>query len=73
MAVTFCLVLTFYAGLLASLIITPWVRSSAQHLDFVDRPDGRRKKHGRAVALGGGVAVLMATAVASAQTFFAAG
>jgi len=72
LAVGFCLVLTFYTALLASLIVTPWIRSCAHRFDFVDRPDGRRKTHGRAVAVGGGLAVLIAAVVAVIQTFYAA-
>ena len=46
--------------LLVSLAITlaaiPPTRKAAFRWDLVDRPDGRRKLHGRTVALGGGVA-----------------
>lgn len=59
------LCLTFYIALLGSLIITPYIRRQAHRMDFVDRPDGRRKSHQGAIALGGGVAVLIATIVAA--------
>ena len=60
-----CLFLTFFVSLLASLVLTPIVQRLAHRLDFVDRPDGRRKSHRGAVALGGGVAVLAATVIAA--------
>lgn len=53
-----------------SLIATPFVRSVALHLGFVDKPDGRRKTHKAAVALGGGAAVLLAMAGALGLVFF---
>ena len=59
--------LSIVAGYFAcffSLFATAWVRDRAQRLGFVDRPDGRRKKHSQPVALGGGVAVLASCAVA---------
>lgn len=45
-----------------SLLVTPAVRKLAISRGFVDRPDGRRKTHKTAVALGGGAAVLLAMA-----------
>lgn len=53
-----------------SLIATPFVRSVALHLGFVDKPDGRRKTHKTAVALGGGAAVLLAMIGALGLVFF---
>jgi len=64
LVIIFCLVLTFYAALLTSLIVTPWVRTAARRFDFVDHPDGGRKTHSHAIALCGGVAVLISAVVA---------
>lgn len=44
----------------AALLLTPLVCYLAKRLDFVDRPDSSRKTHKSPVALGGGVAVLVA-------------
>ncbi|HEX4148205.1 MAG TPA: MraY family glycosyltransferase, partial [Pirellulales bacterium] len=51
------------AAVTASAIATPIVRWLATRLGLVDAPDGSRKIHGRAIALGGGVAVLLSTAL----------
>ena len=45
----------------ASLTLTRAVRAVARRYDIVDRPDGKRKLHGRPVPLWGGVAVYAAT------------
>jgi len=63
--------LAFFVALLASSILTPIVRSRALEWDFVDRPDGGRKAHARPVALGGGMAVLLASLIAAGMTFAA--
>jgi UDP-GlcNAc:undecaprenyl-phosphate/decaprenyl-phosphate GlcNAc-1-phosphate transferase len=47
--------------LVAALVLTAVVRTLARHWGVVDRPDGRRKLHGRPVPLLGGVAVYGAT------------
>lgn len=47
----------------AAVTLTPVVRILAIRWRFVDLPDGSRKLHVRAVALGGGVAVLLAAFV----------
>ena len=52
------------AALAVSYLITPLVRSIAHMVGFVDRPDGRRKVQRKAVALGGGIACLIAASVA---------
>jgi UDP-GlcNAc:undecaprenyl-phosphate GlcNAc-1-phosphate transferase len=44
-----------------SVALTPLVRRTAIKLGLVDHPDERRKMHGRAIALGGGIAVLIST------------
>ena len=48
---------------LAACLLTPLARRFAIHIRFVDSPDAHRKMHGVPVALGGGVAVLMASLV----------
>lgn len=55
--------LVFLGGLLASLAITPLVRRLATRWNLVDRPDDVRKMHARTIALGGGIAVLLAAAI----------
>ncbi len=53
-------------GLIAvtmALVTTPLAMRAALMVGLVDRPDGFRKLHGRAVALGGGVAVVAAVAL----------
>ena len=45
----------------ASLFLTAAVRAVARRWGIVDRPDGKRKLHGRPVPLLGGVAVYGAT------------
>ena len=49
--------------LAAALVLTAVVRALAKHWGVVDRPDGRRKLHGRPVPLLGGVAVYGATVI----------
>jgi UDP-GlcNAc:undecaprenyl-phosphate/decaprenyl-phosphate GlcNAc-1-phosphate transferase len=55
------LVLTSTVAFAASLSLTAAVRGVARRYDIVDRPDGKRKLHGRPVPLCGGVAVYAAT------------
>ena len=54
-------VASFLAACVASMGLTAFVRRIAPRLDLTDRPDQRRKLHERPIALGGGVAVLLAT------------
>ncbi len=49
---------------LLSYLITPLVRDVARRVGFVDRPDGQRKIQSSAVALGGGLAVLISAPLA---------
>jgi UDP-GlcNAc:undecaprenyl-phosphate GlcNAc-1-phosphate transferase len=49
-------------SLVLCLLLTPIVRMLASRWGLVDRPDGRRKLHSRAIPLGGGLAVLCASA-----------
>ena len=55
------LVLISLVALTASLFLTMGVRATARRWGAVDRPDGRRKLHGRPIPLWGGVAVYCAT------------
>jgi UDP-GlcNAc:undecaprenyl-phosphate GlcNAc-1-phosphate transferase len=57
------LILTSLVTLAASLMLTVAVRRLARHWGVVDRPDGRRKLHGRPTPLWGGVAVYGATVI----------
>ncbi len=50
-------------AMLMALFATPVVLKMALAAGFVDAPDGVRKLHGRTVALGGGVAVIVAAAL----------
>lgn len=53
----------FWTGLVSlatAVVLTPLVAFAMTRLGVVDRPDGRRKLHGRAVPLAGGVAVWVA-------------
>ena len=58
------LLLTLPASFLLCLILIPIVRFLAGRYGLVDNPDGRRKVHGRAVPLGGGLAILASSAAA---------
>jgi UDP-GlcNAc:undecaprenyl-phosphate GlcNAc-1-phosphate transferase len=51
------LILVMGMSIMLCLAIVPPVRSLALRWGLVDRPDGRRKMHGRTVPLAGGVAV----------------
>jgi UDP-N-acetylmuramyl pentapeptide phosphotransferase/UDP-N-acetylglucosamine-1-phosphate transferase len=55
------LALTSLVALGAALMLTAAVRTIARRWGVVDRPDGRRKLHGRPTPLWGGVAVYGAT------------
>ena len=55
------LALTSLVALIAALVLTAVVRSAARRWGVVDRPDGRRKLHGRPIPLWGGAAVYGAT------------
>ena len=57
------LVWTSTAAFAASLLLTAAVRAVARRYDIVDRPDGKRKLHGRPMPLWGGVAVYAATVI----------
>lgn len=46
------------------LILTPLVRAAARRVQLVDKPDGRRKLHERAVPVAGGLAIFTAVVAA---------
>ncbi len=60
------LFLTFGASFLLCLLLTPLARALALRYELVDRPDQRRKMHGRIVPVAGGLPILLATTVALA-------
>jgi len=64
-----CLVLSLIAAL-ASLALTPLVRSLALRVGFIDRP-GPRKIHSAPVSYGGGIAVALALGIALGLGAFA--
>ncbi len=55
--------LSIVFSFLCSIALTPLVAKVARRVGLVDRPDGHRKLHGREVALGGGVAVLLSVLI----------
>lgn len=57
------LALVLVASFLASVLLTPLVRKAAIRFDIVDKPDGRRKLHGRVIARAGGTAVLFSVLI----------
>lgn len=62
------MLIALFSSLVAAsvaLLFTPLLRHWAIRCGFVDEPDGQRKVHAQAIALGGGVAVLVATVVGS--------
>lgn len=62
--------LVFIASFLSAVVLTPLVRSLAIRFNVVDRPDDRRKLHGRVIARSGGTAVLFAVLAVSAVAAF---
>src|ERR1700722_879748 len=60
------LFLTFGASFLLCLLLTPLARVLALRYELVDRPDQRRKMHGRIVPVAGGLPILLATTAALA-------
>ena len=67
--IAFVYLIAGFGSLLASLLVTPLVRMLSRRFGFVDKPDGRRKTHATAVALGGGAAVFAAALMAIAAAF----
>lgn len=62
-------VLSLLSALIGALLLTPVVRGLSRRFGFVDKPDGGRKNHATAVALGGGVAVFLSTVIAAGFAF----
>src|SRR5438477_4073094 len=62
------LLCTFCVSFALSLVLTPLVRLLALRYGLVDRPDNRRKMHGRPIPVAGGVAVLVAGVLTLAIT-----
>lgn len=62
--------LVFIASFLTAVVLTPLVRSLAIRFNVVDRPDDRRKLHGRVIARAGGTAVLFAVLAVCAVAAF---
>lgn len=61
-----------FVGCIAAVVsypLTNFVATMAQQWDIVDRPDGHHKSHKMPVALGGGVAVFLASTVTFAVEF----
>ncbi len=67
--VAFVYLIAGFGSLLASIIVTPLVRALSRRLGFIDKPDGQRKTHQTAIALGGGAAVFVAAAFALTSAF----
>jgi len=59
-------VIAFAGALGACAALTPFVRAIAKRREFIEEPDGYRKVHNTAPALGGGIAVLVAFLAVSA-------
>lgn len=53
----------FLVACIVSLVLTAMIREIAPRIGLTDNPDGRRKLHGRAIPLGGGVAVFLTWAI----------
>lgn len=64
------LVLTCFAAILAGMFATSFMKWLAPRIGLVDQPDGHRKLHKHATALGGGAAVFVASACSSAAYFW---
>jgi UDP-GlcNAc:undecaprenyl-phosphate GlcNAc-1-phosphate transferase len=58
------LLLLLGVSLVLSLALTPVIRALARRCGLVDRPDQRRKIHGRPIPVAGGVAIVVASVTA---------
>lgn len=67
------LALASLVALVAALILTALVRTLARRWGVVDRPDGRRKLHGRPIPLWGGAAVYGAAVLGLLAVYFSPG
>ena len=63
---TLPLLCAFAASLLLCLLLTPIARALARRCRLVDHPDNRRKMHGRAVPVAGGLPILLSACIALA-------
>lgn len=66
-------VYTWLMALAAAAVLTPLVMIIMMRLGVVDRPDGRRKLHGEAVPLAGGLAIWFAIVIAVGASRFLGG
>jgi UDP-GlcNAc:undecaprenyl-phosphate GlcNAc-1-phosphate transferase len=65
------LIAIFALALAICLALTPCVRFLAIHYGLVDHPDGRRKMHGSAMPVAGGIAILISACLAFTAAFLA--
>jgi UDP-GlcNAc:undecaprenyl-phosphate GlcNAc-1-phosphate transferase len=56
--------IAFSLSFFLCLVLTPAVRTLANRVQLVDRPDGRRKLHTRDIPVAGGLAILVASGIA---------
>ncbi len=64
------LVLALGLGIMLGLALVPHARTLALRVGLVDRPDGRRKMHGRVIPVSGGLAVFATTWLVLAAAVF---
>ena len=57
-------VAAFLLAFLLSYLLTPLIRTVSRRIGFVDKPDGGRKIQSSAVALGGGLSLVISTPIA---------
>jgi UDP-GlcNAc:undecaprenyl-phosphate GlcNAc-1-phosphate transferase len=69
--VELCIGIVWSFGL--CFLLTPPVRSWASRLGLVDRPDGRRKLHGRSIPVAGGPVLLLSVGAALLAAFLMTG
>ena len=60
---TVTIINVFLTACVMSIVLTVLIRAVAMRIGFTDRPDGHRKLHTQPTALGGGLAVFLATTV----------
>jgi UDP-GlcNAc:undecaprenyl-phosphate GlcNAc-1-phosphate transferase len=58
------LIFLFVSSFSLCLVLTPLARLLATRYGLVDRPDGGRKRHGQAIPVAGGLAILVSGAIA---------
>src|SRR5262245_56456184 len=64
------LLLVFSASFVLSVCVTPLVRFLAIQAGLIDKPDNRRKIHGRPIAVAGGISVWLCLCVVLGFAFF---